>query len=128
MEDEFVVIAVAENESRGNFIKDVLITEGVQAFTEKDSVLGFLGDFTLPFFGVKIYVRKDEAEKAKQILKTMETHKEKKTYVSSSVGISFKCDSCKALVTFTLDKAGTVQSCPECFEYVDVPGVEKKDE
>ncbi len=39
----------------------------------------------------------------------------------SDAKISFHCPGCQALVSFPGDEAGTVQDCPECGGWVDVP-------
>jgi hypothetical protein len=41
----------------------------------------------------------------------------------SEVKIVFKCDGCGATVSFLSSEAGTVQDCPECGGWLDVPEI-----
>lgn len=38
------------------------------------------------------------------------------------------CEECGKLMTFPLSALGTVQTCPHCGEYVDVPGDDDEDD
>jgi hypothetical protein len=43
------------------------------------------------------------------------------------VKISFRCEGCGATLSFPSSEAGTVQDCPECGGWVDVPEVVRQD-
>ena len=44
-------------------------------------------------------------------------------YRMSDVKLSFQCEGCGASVSFPSSEAGTVQDCPECGGWIDVPEV-----
>jgi hypothetical protein len=35
--------------------------------------------------------------------------------------ITFACQECGKVITFPIDRRGAVETCPYCFNYVDVP-------
>ncbi|GEM_PF-3047055 len=113
MPDELVAIAVAEHEAQGALFKDILKNAGIEAVVSSDNALGFV-------FGIAVMVNREDEERAKEILKTAGTRQDEAS-LSSAAGVTVKCGKCKKLVTFDARKKGTVQSCPHCFEYLDVP-------
>lgn len=45
----------------------------------------------------------------------------------SEIKLTFRCDGCDAIVSFPSTEAGTVQDCPECGGWVDVPEVTRRE-
>ena len=45
----------------------------------------------------------------------------------SEIKLSFRCDGCNAIVSFPSTESGTVQDCPECGGWIDVPEVTRRD-
>ena len=46
----------------------------------------------------------------------------------SEANISFRCQGCEALISFPGTDAGTVQECPECGGWADVPELTRSPE
>jgi hypothetical protein len=44
------------------------------------------------------------------------------TSVTDGAPIAIVCDACHQAVSFAANEAGTVAECPNCREYIDVPG------
>jgi hypothetical protein len=49
-------------------------------------------------------------------------------YRVSDVKVSFQCEGCGASLSFPSSEAGTVQDCPECGGWIDVPEVTRAGE
>lgn len=73
--------------------------------------------------GVEIYVADEEtAERAKTLLAEHDREREEAASTSDAPTlIEVKCDECEQLNSFSSDLAGTVQECPECGAFIDVP-------
>ncbi len=70
--------------------------------------------------GVKVQVEKKDIEKALEALK--EAREELGVAEGAALGeVSLTCESCGETVAFPGKTRGTVQNCPKCQEYLDVP-------
>ncbi len=72
--------------------------------------------------GMVLQVRSDHAERAKEILDTYQSVKDKNRAARDQDGpIEFACEECESEITFPAERRGLVEVCPRCGQYIDVP-------
>jgi Putative prokaryotic signal transducing protein len=77
--------------------------------------------------GIEVWVHEPQnAERARELIAQREVLlKEKAAKAASRTGtVNATCDECGKVSEFPAAQAGTVQDCPECGEYMDVPDLE----
>ena len=95
----------------------VMNEESLGGFEGLVSVSGNLGDR-----GVEVWVDNlEDADRARQLL--AEKAAELKASRATKVGpVTAICDECGTQTTFPAGAQGSVQECPQCAAYIDVPG------
>ncbi len=63
-----------------------------------------------------------DPDEAKQAIALLRDHYQHEAPVDAGGTIEAMCEECGQASTFPSDQRGTVQNCPHCGEYLDVPG------
>jgi hypothetical protein len=117
----FVGGSFAEAETVAAFLN----SEGVPASVVDPSAVGGMEGLSLmagaAHGGLEVWVRNPAAAPyARELLASrsqeLHTSREQRTGL-----IQVDCEECGAMVKFPAEKAGTVQECPNCQAYLDVP-------
>ncbi|MEQ8790570.1 MAG: DUF2007 domain-containing protein [Pirellulaceae bacterium] len=120
-------------------VADVVVTllghEGVEAQVMDRGTLGGLLGLTVwsktgvSANGVEVWVSEvDDAPRARQLVEAMDQQKAKRRQVSEQLGpVDAACEECGAVTNFPANQRGTVQDCPHCGEYLDVPGGDEEE-
>src|SRR5262245_24299679 len=117
----FVGDSFAEAETVAAFLN----SEGVPASVIDPSAVGGMEGLSLmagaSSGGLEVWVRNPAAATyARKLIADhdfeLRSHRERRTGL-----IRVDCEECGAMVKFPAEKAGTVQECPNCMAYLDVP-------
>ena len=120
MADRLVTVAQFENEPKASLCKILLERGGIEAYLSEDNPIAAHWGLSNALGGVKVQVRGEDTEKALELLKS--AGKELSVAEGTALGeVSLTCESCGETTAFPGKARGTVQNCPECQEYVDVP-------
>lgn len=75
--------------------------------------------------GIKVQVDEADVDAAVELLQAAEANRYRSAHrdelAASAEPLSFSCESCGQDLTFSAVDAGSVQTCPRCGEYIDVP-------
>lgn len=115
-EDKFEVVVSVPSEVEAAAIVSVLAEQGIAAKATGGLTAGFRAEAPGE---VEVMVASDDLPRAAEILD--EFHAEPATSDDTSGPVVVTCDSCGEQVTFGPDTRGSIQSCPECVAYLDVP-------
>ena len=70
---------------------------------------------------VNLQVAGSDADRARKILAHIRPAEEKTTEFLSSEYRTFACQECGKIIIFPHERRGSVETCPYCFKYIDVP-------
>lgn len=126
MSDELVTIATFDKRGDSDLCKIFLEQEGIRAFVADDKMVGGTNFFyALALGGIKVQVASSDAERATALLRGFKGHPgfiaHTKKQPDAGGTICFDCEHCEQPVEFPSAAAGSVQNCPICGEFVDVP-------
>ena len=116
-EENLSFLLSVASEIEATTIVDVLAERGIRAVSSGGLKTGFKAEAPGE---VSVLVAADDVDRAGQILD--EYHAPSEPTAVGSGPVVFACDACGEQVTFDAETRGTVQSCPECAEWLDVPG------
>jgi len=125
MTREQCCVFVGESFAEAETVAAFLNSEGVPASVIDPSAVGGMEGLSLmagaSAGGLEVWVRNPTAAPyARQLLadhvSELHTSRERQTGL-----IQVDCEECGAMVKFPAEKAGTVQECPNCQAYLDVP-------
>ena len=127
MGDELVTLATFDKRGDADVCKVVLEQHGIRVFLADDNMVGgtnFL--YGIALGGIKVQVASSDAERAAALLeKGFQSHW---GFTAQPQGpgqdtdvVRFACEHCGESVNFSFSAKGSVQICPECGEYIDVP-------
>ena len=76
--------------------------------------------------GIEVFVKDEEmAQRAQELLAEHDRERAAQREAGGEdVVIEVTCDECECACSFPADQRGTVQECPECGAYIDVPSGE----
>lgn len=120
-------VHVDPNSAVATFIASWLTSQGIPARVMNEDALGFEGVTSVAsnmgYRGTEVWVDDvAQADQARQLFAEKEA--EIRAAHSASLGpVEVACDACGVRSTFAAEMRGTVQECPSCKEYIDVPGV-----
>jgi len=118
-------VFVGESFAQAETVAAFLNSEGVPASVIDTSAVGGMEGLSLlagaSTGGLEVWVRNPTAAPyARQLL--ADHAKELHSIRGQRIGlIQVDCEECGAMVKFPAEKAGTVQECPNCLAYLDVP-------
>jgi hypothetical protein len=102
---------------------ELLAREGIDAtlhLCSSDTLDLFTTVTTFPIFDLR--VPSPDVVRARDILRETDSPEtECATSPKPAEDVSFKCEECGAAVSFPGRQRGKVDTCPHCYEYVDVP-------
>ena len=79
--------------------------------------------------GIEVWVKEEQdAERAKRLIAEHEVLRQDQTRAKAALGpVEATCEDCRQTSTFPGVDRGTVQQCPRCGAYLDVPGDDELD-
>ncbi len=103
-----------------------LTAQGIPAKITNENIGGFEGltsvSTSLGSNGVEVWVDDlADADRAKQLL-AEKAAELKSAHPVVSLPVEAECDECGIRSTFAGEARGTVQECPNCSAYIDIPG------
>lgn len=110
------VLVSVPSEIEAAAIVSVLSERGIEATATGGLTAGFKAEAPGE---VNVLVSAADAERAKQVLDEFRT--EPVTPEQAGGVIFFACEACEKQVSFPGSARGTIESCPECGEWLDVP-------
>lgn len=121
MSDELTCVYRARTVEEGDIVAAWLDARGVAAHVKERHVLGLeFGPLASYRRGVQVCVMGDEtAVRARALLVEWEEREDVTETAAGSV--SATCEECGATSEFPGAARGSVQDCPHCHQYIDVP-------
>lgn len=131
MTEEPLLIRRATSEEEAQLIVAWLDEHGVEATIPGRQSTGVLAFGITDDEGVGIYVANEQS--ARQAQGLLAEHDRQQAAVAARASgvteIKTRCEECNHVVSFAVELAGSVQTCPNCGAYVDVPdGSEQSNE
>jgi hypothetical protein len=125
-EDTEKLVEIARLHNQSDIDRSVAALEqaGIRFFAAEDDSPGAQWFGAPPIPIVRFHVVEADADRAIEILQTQGAEPPTGTLSrrhDPRTVVEFRCDSCSEVVSFPGTKRGSVQSCPHCGEYVDVP-------
>ena len=124
-----VAVYNAANNLEAQLLRNLLAESGVEAFVTEDiSQVGtWVGGLIPELHKPQVWVDRAEMERAKPLLEEYERRSALLRQADSEAAargeqIDAVCEDCGGRVSFPVEQRGSVQQCPLCGEYVDVPG------
>ncbi len=122
-------IYITDNPGTADVVVNFLEHEGIAAKVMDRSMLGGLLGLTIwsksgvSSLGLEVWVldEKDVESASSLLAKYEEEAARKKQAKSDSPPVDAVCDDCGKTSTFAGKLRGSVQDCPQCGEYMDVP-------
>ena len=114
--DKLDVLVSVPSEIEAAAIVSVLSEQGIGATATGGLTAGFKAEAPGE---VNVLVAAADAARAMQVLDEFRTAAAKPEQRDEA--IRFACETCEQPVEFPGSTAGTIQSCPECDEWLDVP-------
>ncbi len=117
----------AETNHEAHFVRLVLEQGGVEAFVMEDLspvgiwMFGLLPEIHKP----QVWIERSDIERAKPLLVKYEQERSERpnpTTQEDTKPIEVVCEECGKPSLFTASNRSTIQDCPQCGAYVDVPG------
>lgn len=100
-----------------------LADQGIDAFVKDRFAAGTLQtSLMIAPRGIEVFVQNEEiAPRARQLLADRQALARDRKSHEPEAAIDASCDECGRVSTYPSSQHNTVQSCPHCGEYVDVP-------
>jgi len=125
MSREQCCVFVAESFAEAETVAAFLSSEGVPASVIDPSTVGGMEGLSLmagaSTGGREVWVRNPTAAQYARKLLADHAHELRSNREQRTGLIQVDCEECGAMVKFPAEKAGTVQECPNCMAYLDVP-------
>jgi len=119
MDEEMKVVAEFNTQAEADLLRVRLENEGIEGVSADNKTLAAWG-FTWATGSIKVLVKAADVDRAMAVIGERDADRAKRKEAAEGTQ-RFTCDKCGETISFPRSKAGTVQSCPECFAYVDVP-------
>lgn len=123
-------VFVTEDPGIADVIVDSLGHEGIQAQVMNRATLGGLVGLTVfsktgvPAAGIEVWVLDEkQVPRALEVIEEFSNRRSERKSANEALGdIDAKCEECGESSTFPGKLRGTVQDCPRCGAYMDIPG------
>lgn len=119
--EKLVTVATFDTPADAEVGKLLLEEKGIRAFLADDNLVGMNWFLSNAVGGVKLQVAASDVDQAGEILASCQTSKMPMQEEVPEESIIFACQECGKSITFPAERRGHVETCPECFSYVDVP-------
>jgi hypothetical protein len=117
--DKLVTIATFDLPSEAQSMKLLLEERGFEVFLADDNVVRVNWFLANALGGAKLQVLESKAQLAAQFVEECRNRA-----VADKAGkpeVKFDCEECGKPLAFPGIRRGGVETCPHCFEYIDVP-------
>ena len=128
LKDPVAVYNAANNTDAQN-VCFALQQSGIEAHTIEDiSPGGFWSLGVLPeIHKPQVFVERADVERSVPIIEQFEQTRQRRQARGDSIAaadepVEAECEDCGKTTTFPASRRGTVETCPHCGEYLDVPG------
>jgi len=120
--DDPVTIASYSYPGEANLKCIFLDQNGIQAMVLDAEVMSLSVFLSNAIGGVKLVVARRDAERAIELLRQHADISAARAQVAQTLPpIFFRCEDCRAEISFPGHRRGKTETCPKCGEYVDVP-------
>ncbi|HSG72134.1 MAG TPA: DUF2007 domain-containing protein [Planctomycetaceae bacterium] len=120
-QSKLVTIATCWRAAEAELMKTLLEEEGFQVFIADDTLVGMDWLLSNAIGGVKIQVLDSDAERAAQFIEQHSRDTLEKSSTLDKSDVEVECEECGQISRFSAETRGTVEVCPHCDEYLDVP-------
>lgn len=127
-ENDLVVVARFDEETQASLAIAALEDAGIRVFSADGNIISAHGLIAYAVGGVKVMVARADELRARTILGELEKEWQARKDAAKGKTVSMVCDECGKQISFPGRQAGTVQKCPECMAFVDVPELEGEGE
>jgi hypothetical protein len=114
----------ASDVAEADIVSAWLADQGINAHvTNRNPAMNLYVPSVVSPKGIEVFVvDPDQAERAKALVHDhLEQRKEKTDKPASGRTIEAVCEECTVVTRFPFQQRGTVQTCPHCGQYIDVP-------
>lgn len=122
-------VHVENDSATASFVASWLTSQGIPARVMNEEVLGGFEGLTgvsenMGYRGPEVWVDDiADADRARTLF--AEKAAELRAERAATLGpVEAVCDECGTKSTFPADARGTVQECPQCASYIDIPGAD----
>lgn len=122
MQRDLTCVYRAMDVTEADIVAAWLDEQGITVYV-KDRNAGSLAPLTVAPLGVEVcVVDPEQAQRAKSLVREqLEHRKEKNDQSAIRSTIESVCEECGKASRFPFEQRGTVQTCPHCRRYLDVP-------
>jgi hypothetical protein len=117
----FVTIATFELSAEAEAMKCLLEQEGFEVLLADENLVRMNWFLSGAIGGVKLQVSEAKAELASQFVEKHRHRPRRDEERSNLPDVVFECEECGKTVSFPGRRRGGVETCPYCYNYVDVP-------
>ena len=111
---KLVTVASLDRRTEAETVKLFLENQGVDVYLVDDSLAWFASNAR----AVRIQVLQPQAERLVDEFRQRKSHD---TQEANLPDITFDCDECGQTLSYSANRRGGVETCPNCGDYVDVP-------
>lgn len=124
--DDLVTVAAFDKRGDADVCKVVLEQQGIKTFIADDNMVGGTSFFYGNALGyIKIRVASTDAASATELLQNFNEHwglsNDQSNSDETAGTIQFVCEHCDKSIELAAATSGSIQSCPHCGEFIDVP-------
>ncbi len=116
---ELVTVAVFDTLPKADLARSLLEQEGILCVLTDGNLVAMDWLLSNAVGGIKVQVPSSEADRAKEFLANFLMPKAAQK--TDGPAIRFSCSECGQAVEFPSSRAGGVETCPACKNYIDVP-------
>jgi membrane protease YdiL (CAAX protease family) len=98
-----------------------LESHGIQCCLSDETIVAMDWFLSNAVGGVKLQVKHEDVARAVEILNELRRKSIERKDANKEKWVAISCSRCNKPIAFSGDKIGTVQDCPRCGRYVDVP-------
>lgn len=117
----FVTIATFECTADAEAMKLLLEDEGFEVLLADENLVRMNWFLSAAVGGVKLQVPEAKAELAAQFVEKNRRRARRDEEKANLPDVVFECEECGKTVSFPGHRRGGVETCPHCYNYVDVP-------
>ena len=123
---ELVTVLSFDKRAEADLCKVILEQEGIRAFVADDNLVGGINFlYANAVGGIKVQVSSEDADQAAALLQGFRSNwgfpDSRYSCTDSDGEIRLECEFCGEQISFLRSEQGSVQKCPHCEEYIDIP-------
>ncbi len=119
--EKLVTVATFDLPAEARAIKLLLEDRGFDVLLDDDNLVGMNLLLSNAVGGAKLQVPESQAEQAALFVEEVRSRSKQRATPTEEPDLAFPCEECGREVTFPAARRGSVETCPHCGEYIDVP-------